>query len=235
MQGLLSNRWLIILGSLVFMGVAYLLLIPYGLPWTAVGLLGPGLACAMWVKKSAPQSMTQVLQEVEAERMPRVRAGVPGSPTLVWLCIASSSLLAGTSLGATVEPGANLSACKTGLASCQRSALTLVEMTEVAVARNLSNCRASTKPCDPSALTPSEARDMAGRKQAADGRNFADCLQGRDQCYHSLLTRAEAQDVARAEHGRNYTACLSRQGSCDRLRLTPDEAASIPPLTPPGQ
>ncbi len=35
--------------------------------------------------------------------------------------------------------------------------------------------------------------------------------------------------MSSAERVRNYAACLNRRGYCDLSRLTPSEAASIPP------
>jgi len=51
------------------------------------------------------------------------------------------------------DPAANLQACKQGRISCDRSRLTLSELTEVARAdhaRNVSDCRNAFASCDPS-------------------------------------------------------------------------------------
>jgi hypothetical protein len=81
MQDLVSNRWLVASVSLASICVAGVLFASYGFAWAGVGLLGLGLTlpCALWVKVMAPSSMSQVLQEVEAERAPRA-AGRVGPP-----------------------------------------------------------------------------------------------------------------------------------------------------------
>lgn len=135
----------------------------------------------------------------------------------LWACVACLSFWPVLLFAGTPDPAANLSACKKGWPACERSRLTLSEMTEVALAKHARKQEAA-------------AVDLAVHRS-----NMANCKDGRDTCDYSLLTRSEAYTLAAAERRRNYTACLSRHGYCDRSRLTPSEAAAIPPpfrLTP---
>lgn len=76
-------------------------------------------------------------------------------PHLAWL-----SLLPVLLFAAPPDPAANLSACKSGWSSCERSLLTPIELTAVTLAehaRNLSLCRSGLSSCDQSQLTEAEA------------------------------------------------------------------------------
>jgi hypothetical protein len=81
-------------------------------------------------------------------------------------------------LAGAPDPAANLQACKQGRPSCDRSQLTLSDLTEVARAdhaRNVSDCRNKLASCDPSRLNPAEAVALA---VAEHDRNVSNCTEG---------------------------------------------------------
>jgi hypothetical protein len=87
---------------------------------------------------------------------------------------------------------------------CDRSRLTLSEMTEVAQAdhaRNVEACRRGLEACDRSTLTRREAVALA---VAEHDRNVSDCTGGMG------------------------SACENAWSSRDRSRLTPSDVAAIP-------
>ena len=80
-------------------------------------------------------------------------------PHLAWLSV-WLSVLPVLLFAAPPDPAANLSACKNGWSSCERSRLTPVELAVVTLAeraRNLSICRSGLSSCDQSQLTEAEA------------------------------------------------------------------------------
>src|SRR5437867_850645 len=82
----------------------------------------------------------------------------------LWAQVACLSLWPVLLSAGTPDPTGNLLACKKGWPSCDRSRLTLSEVTEVAVAdraRNVWNCRNGMNSCDRSKLTPAEAIALA--------------------------------------------------------------------------
>ena len=90
--------------------------------------------------------------------------------------------LARLALGGTPDPAANLFACRNGWPSCDRSRLTLPEMTELALAeraRNVSNCRSGLSPCEQRKLTEAESIAVA---VAAYDRNVSNCTAGFSPC-----------------------------------------------------
>src|SRR5579864_4754716 len=107
----------------------------------------------------------------------------------------------------------NLSACKSGLGSCDLTRLTQPEISEVRMAehlRNVSNCR-DGRSCDHSQLTQPEANALAvGEHQ----RNISDCMDGIASCDHARLTPSEAKDVAVAEDQRNVSNCSEGWETC---------------------
>jgi len=241
--------------SVVWVGCA-IYAVPPGLPWMAwmgLGWAGLALSVALQVSIGSTRSIAQVLHDVEAEPVPAVAAKSGRLAARMWVSVVWLSLSPALLLAALPDPAANLSACrngrpssepsrltegaraqrqrvvsdcKDGLARCNHSELTQAERKEVALAerqRNLANCRNGWDGCDYSKLSEREAAEVAG---AVNTRNTSDCQAGRDTCDYSLL---EAQALTRAERVRNYTACRDRRGYCDRSRLTPSEAASIPP------
>jgi hypothetical protein len=89
----------------------------------------------------------QVLSDVEAEPLPAVAAKAGRGAGRIWAHVAWLSLCPVVVLAGAPDAAANLSACKNGWSSCERSRLTLVEMTEVARAdhaRNVGDCRNAT-------------------------------------------------------------------------------------------
>ncbi|HZY30388.1 MAG TPA: hypothetical protein VFF86_01980, partial [Candidatus Methylomirabilis sp.] len=116
----------------------------------------------------------------------------------MWACAAWLSLWPVVVLAAAPDTASNLSACKNGWSSCERSRLTLVEMTEVARAdraRNLRDCRNGMSSCDRSRLSNAE---MIAVEVARYDRNVSNCRSGIDPCDLSRLTRAEARETAAA-------------------------------------
>jgi hypothetical protein len=59
----------------------------------------------------------------------------------------------------------------------------------------------------------------------AGGQSITEVLQRLE----AMLDRAESQALAAVESTRNYPACREHRGYCDPSRLSPAEAASIPP------
>jgi hypothetical protein len=159
---------------------------------------------------------------------------------LVGSLLACLSLLPVPLFAGTDDPAANLSACKNGWKSCERSRLTLLEMTEVALAgsaRNVSNCKSGRNPCDRWKLTKAEAIATA---VATYDRNVSNCKAGFSHCDRSRLTQSEARETAVAEHQRQRAGsnckngplpCVvySEQTPTEVQTPTPSEAASIPP------
>jgi hypothetical protein len=283
-----SNRWSSVFPLVSLMSVIWLacsIFIPFGFPWMGFGWAGLALSAALWVRMRSPRSIAQVLRDVEAEPQPDVSARAGRGAGRIWAHVALLSLWPAVVLAGAPATVANLSACKNGWSSCERSRLTLTEMTEVARAdharnvgdcrhafrscdrsrlsaaetiavavalydRNVSNCRSGIEPCELARLTRAEAheasaaahqrrlttslpklgeRDNGEVDTAVRTRNLSDRTEGRERCDYSLLNRSEAHAVTRAEEERNYAACRDRRGYCDRLRLTPSQAAAIPP------
>jgi len=114
----------------------------------------------------------------------------------LWTHVACLSLWPVFLLAGTPDPVANLSACKKGWSTCERSHLTASELTEVARAdhaRNVVACRRGAEECDLSGLGPAEAVALA---VAEHDRNVSSCTDGIGACDQSALTPAEARDVA---------------------------------------
>ena len=109
----------------------------------------------------------------------------------VFALVASLSVVwvAGSLLGSCPMPAANLSACKNGWTSCDRSRLTLAQMTEVTLARagaeRLRIAGTGLNPCDQWKLTETEAIALA---VAVYDRNVSNCKAGFTPCDHSRLT-----------------------------------------------
>jgi hypothetical protein len=228
MQDLLSHRWLVVFVALFSIWAASLIVVPYGVPWVAAGLLGLGLPCALWVKIRAPLSMRQVVQGVEAERSPRPALGA--SATLMSLSIASSILLAGAAFAGAPEPGANLAACRDGLPSCRRTSLTLTEITEVTLAaraRNFSICLGGLHPCDARALSDAQVIAVAVAKY---DYNASNCRTGLAPCNPALLPPPASRDLRvldRQGRARNLSDCLEGRSQCDPSLLDLAEARTV--------
>lgn len=160
------------------------------------------------------RSIAQLLRDVEAEPTPGLAAKPMRLAAPIWVHVACLSLLAVPLFAGTRDPAANLSACKNGWTSCERSWLTLVEMTEVTLAgraRNVSNCRNGRNPCDQGKLTKGEAIATA---IAVHDRNASNCKAGFSPCDHSRLTQLEARKTAVAEHPRQLSDCKNGLSPC---------------------
>jgi hypothetical protein len=97
-------------------------------------------------------------------------------------------------LAGAPDPALNLQACKNRWPGCDRTRLTLVELTEVAHAahmREVSDCRNGLVSCDPARLTPAEAIALAVARH--DG-NVVDCKEGIGACDHTRLTQGSSAD-----------------------------------------
>lgn len=230
MKDSVSSRWFSVfalLASLSVVWVACSIFVPYGFPWMGLGWVGLALSAALWVRMGSTRSIAEVLQDVESEPIPAVAAKPARLPARIWAHVAWLSLLPVFLFAGPLDPAANLSACKNGWPSCERSRLTLVEMTEVALAghmRNVSNCRNGLNPCDQWKLTKVEAIAVA---VAVYDRNLSNCKAGLNPCAHSRLTRSEAREVAVAEHQRQVSHCKDGTGPCDPSTLTELEVADV--------
>jgi len=185
--------------SMPVVWLACSILVPSGYPWMGLAWVGLALSAALWLDIRSTPSMAQVLHHAEAAPIPAV-ASKSGRPlTRPWVHVAWLSLLSVSLLAGTPDPAANLAACKNGAPSCDRSRLTLLEVTQVALARharNVANCRSGLSSCDPWNLTDAEAIAVA---VTAYDRNVANCMTRLDSCDHSRLTRSEAREVAGAD------------------------------------
>src|SRR5713101_1885526 len=229
MKGFVSSRRFSVLALVASLPVVWVcsIFIPYVFPWMGLGCLA--LSAVLWVSMRSTRSIAQVLHDVEAEPMPAVagkrsknHVGAAKSGRLaapIWAQVAWLSLLPVFLPAGTLDPAANLSACKKGWLSCERSRLTLVEMTEVTLAgraRNVSSCRNGLSSCDQWKLTKTEAIATA---VAAYDRNVSNCKVGLNACDHSRLTRSEAGETAVAEHQRRLSVCKDSIGPCDPSTL----------------
>jgi hypothetical protein len=125
------------------------------------------------------------------------------------------------------DPAANLLACRQGRPSCDRSRLSLSELTEVARAdhaRNVADCRNGLVACDRSKLSREEATALA---VAEHDRNVSRCTDGIGVCDASRLTVAEARDVAAAGRRQQVADCRDGLGICDNAALTGAERADV--------
>src|SRR4051812_26779317 len=100
-----------------------------------------------------------------------------------WVSVAGLTLCAALTLAADAPvSSANLLACKQGFTSCNRSQLTLAEVTQLGVsdhARYVSDCRRGYASCDRSQLSAPEAAALA----VVDyDRNVASCIEGLGSC-----------------------------------------------------
>ena len=228
-----------LLAGLSAVWMACSIFIPYGFPWMGLAWVGLAISAALWVsiRSTRLTTVAQLLREVEAEPI-RAVAGLAAHPgaksgrlaARPWVYLACLSLWPACLSAATPDAAANLSACKNNWSSCERSRLTLTEMTEVTLAarsRNLASCREGLSRCDEKKLSRAEA--IARGEAAARTRNVLACQEGRDNCDHSLLNPSEAEAVTSAERLRNDRSCLESRGDCDRTRVSPSEVASVPP------
>lgn len=250
MKDLVSTGVLAFVSSLSVIWVAgSIFVIPDGFPALVLGWASLAYCSALWVGMSSTGgSMAQLLQDVEAEPRAALKPRRFAAPT--WMHVAWVSLLPVLLFAETPAPGANLSACKSGSSSCERSRLTLVEMTELARAertRNVSRCRNGLNTCEPSNLTKAEAIAV---EVANYDRNVSDCMAGRPSCDPSRLTPSEARDTAAAAHQRreegdhelevreagevgtalptgNMANCREGRDSCDYYLLSWSEAQAI--------
>ena len=208
-----------LLGSLSVVWVASSILIPYGFPGMGLGWVGLALA-ALWVTVRSTRSIAQVLRDFEAEPTPAVGAKSGRLAAPKWVHVAWLSLLAVSLFAGTTDPAANLSACKNGRTSCERSRLTLVEMTEGTLAeraRIVSNCKPGFDPCDHSRPTRSEASEKA---VAEHQRRFSDCKDSIGPCGRATLTELEIAQVARGQRQRAVSNCKNGLPPCDYSELT---------------
>ncbi len=181
--------------------VACSMLYPYGFPWFGLAWVGLAFGVARWQRISPGRSIYGVLNDVDAEPVPvTVKPGRSSSRVVLqvsWLCFLAVSLTA-----ATPDPAANLYACKNGMPSCDRTQLTLSEMTAVANAeraRNVSNCRSGQSSCEKWKLTEAETIALT---VAAYDRNVSNCTGGYSPCDAARLTPSEARETAKAERER---------------------------------
>ena len=192
MKGFVSSRRFRVFALVALVSVLWVacsMFIPYGFPWVGLGGVGLVLTTALWLGMGSTRSIAQVLGDVEGEGTPSAgksgRLAAPIWVPIAWLSLCPVLLSAGTPV-----PAANLSACKSGWSSCDRSLLTLEEMTAVANverARNVSNCRSGQSSCDKWKLTEPEAIAVA---VAVYDRNVSNCKGGFNPCDHSRLTRS---------------------------------------------
>jgi hypothetical protein len=166
--------------SIVWVACSMLVLYAYPYVW-GPGLVGWALSAALWTSLRSTRSKGQALHHVEAEPRPALAAR---TRRLVAPIVASLSLCPVFLSGETTDPAVNLSACKNGGPSCDRSLLTLEEMTDVArttQVRNVWNCRNGRSSCDRWKLTEAEATAVA----VADyDRNVLNCMTGLNSCAH---------------------------------------------------
>jgi hypothetical protein len=83
----------------------------------------------------------------------------------VW-ALAGLSLFPALLLAGTPDPAANLSACKNGWPSCDRSRLTLSGVTEVAIAKHARKLRLTGSEAREVALTDRQAYTLAAAERA---------------------------------------------------------------------
>jgi hypothetical protein len=207
--------------------VAFSLFTPYGFPWTALGWVGLALSAALWqVSSSSTRSISQILSDIDAQPVPAMAPKPRVSAPKIGVLVACLGLWPALSFAGTPDP-ANLAACKSGSSSCDRGRLTLVEITEVALAgraRNVSNCKNGLKPCAREKLNKVEAIAVA---VALYDRNVSNCLGGLNPCDHSQLAPSEARETAVALHHRQLSDCKDGIGSCDPSTLTELELAEV--------
>ncbi len=179
------------------------ILVPHWLPWMGLWWVGLALSAALWrMGTSSDRSIAQILRDADAQPVPAkaTRSGRLPAPTILAL-VAASILLPALALGATPD-STNLSACRSGFSACDRSRLTLLEISELALearARNVSNCRNGLTPCQQDKLSKAEAIAVS---VALYDRNVSNCRGGFNPCDHAQLTPSEARDTALAEHQR---------------------------------
>ena len=121
----------------------------------------------------------------------------------------------------------NLLACKQGQESCDRSRLSLAELTEVARAdhaRDVADCRNDRAACDRSRLSPAETAALA---VAEHDRNVSNCTDKIGACDPSRLTPVEARDVEAAARRRRMSNCKDGIGACDETGFTGTERADV--------
>jgi len=81
-----------LVGSFALVAAYSLMLLPYGVPWLALGGVGVALLAALWVGHSSPRSIALVLEDIEAEPVPALapkprHAGPPIWGHIVWLSL----------------------------------------------------------------------------------------------------------------------------------------------------
>lgn len=144
---------------------------------------------------------------------------------LVWFIFCSGILFSQQSN--ISEHQRNVSNCRNGWETCDRSQLTDAEVTALAVAdhrRNVSNCESAFTSCDHSRLTAMESRNIAVLEHQ---RNLAGCKSGIGSCDDLALTSAEVTEVKLARRERNLSDCREGATSCDHSALTSAEAKEV--------
>src|SRR5437016_4470887 len=110
-----------------------------------------------------------------------------------WFVIFCFSFVQVVVLAQSSDHDRNLSACKSGLISCDQTQLTQSEASTIAAAehqRNFSDCVNVFGSCDYSRLTGPEANAVA---VAEHEHNLSNCNSGLGTCDHSKLTPLEAK------------------------------------------
>jgi hypothetical protein len=201
--------------------------ISFGFPWMGLGWAGLALSAALWVRMRSPHSIAQVLCEVDAESQPAVAAKAGRGAGRIWAHVAWLSLCPVFVLAGAPDATTNLSACKNGWSACERSRLTLSEMTELARAdhaRNVAGCGTALSSCDRSRLTAAETIAVA---VALYDRNVSNGVGGLDPCDLSRLTRAEAREASAAVHQRRLSDCRLGIAACGSSKFTGPEPEEI--------
>jgi hypothetical protein len=113
----------------------------------------------------------------------------------------------------------NLSNCKEGYSTCNKSLLSDSELDTVKqleLARNVFACRQGFSTCNQSLLNET---DKEAVRVATASRNYAACKQGSSNCNQSLLSNAEKQAIQYDSNKANnnstsYSAACAENGSC---------------------
>jgi len=67
MKDFVSTRWIRVAGLVGSMALVWAMFIPYGIPWMGFLCVGLAMSGALWLRARGARSMTQVIDDVEAE------------------------------------------------------------------------------------------------------------------------------------------------------------------------
>jgi hypothetical protein len=68
MNGLVSTRWVQVVALVASVMLVWIAFVPGAFPWKVVLMVSLATSVAIWLSRTTPRSLTQVIRDVDAER-----------------------------------------------------------------------------------------------------------------------------------------------------------------------